>query len=260
MAYARITKVLIGLALLTRCLQNVSGLPAALFDDVSPRSLTAANEETGVFFDSCEAPTTPASSTPAVITDWNTSDMPSLSPSSVTSYAAVSTSSPVQYSNNYPSPTTEDAEGFSTAVTTVDSGSTTGPSATSPTALATVTAVSLSGASDSATCEGQGNVCVGDVTHWDGGVGACGNQVNTNTTFAVALPYEFMGLLSNNNPYCGRSVTLYNPVSNTTSHAVVQDKCNGCLDRALDCTDVLFNQITDNKGNGRMSGIEWYLN
>jgi hypothetical protein len=34
----------------------------------------------------------------------------------------------------------------------------------------------------------------------------------------------------------------------------------GCLDRAIDCTDILFNQITDNMGNGRMSGIEWWLN
>lgn len=216
MAYTRIRKVLIGLALLTGRLQNVSGLPAALFEDASPRSLTVTHEETGVVVYSCEAPTTTASSIPA---------------------------------------------GFSTAVTTVDSESTTGPSTTSPTTLATatVTATSLSGASANATCEGQVNACVGDVTHWDGGLGACGNLVNTNTTFAVALPFEFMGTLSNNNPYCGRSITLYNPVSATTSHAVVQDKCMGCVGRALDCTDVLFDDITDNKGNGRMSGIEWWF-
>jgi hypothetical protein len=42
--------------------------------------------------------------------------------------------------------------------------------------------------------------------------------------------------------------------------ATVKDKCMGCVDRAIDCTDILFNQITDGLGNGRMSGIEWWLN
>jgi hypothetical protein len=110
------------------------------------------------------------------------------------------------------------------------------------------------------TCEGEGNACVGDVTHWDGGLGACGTNVDTNNNLAIALPFQFMGRLSNTNPYCNRSATLYNPSSGTTVQAVVKDKCMGCVDRAIDCTNILFNQITDNMGNGRMSGIEWWLN
>jgi hypothetical protein len=114
--------------------------------------------------------------------------------------------------------------------------------------------------SPSGTCDGEGAACEGDVTHWDGGLGACGTNVDTNADMAVSLPYEFMGTLSNSNPLCGRSVTLYNPNSGTTVKATVRDKCMGCLDRAIDCTDVLFNAITDGTGNGRYPGIVWWLN
>lgn len=69
-----------------------------------------------------------------------------------------------------------------------------------------------------------------------------------------------MGSQSNGNPYCGRSVTLYNPTSGTTVQATVGDKCMGCVDRAIDCTNTLFSAITDGKGDGRESGIQWWLN
>jgi hypothetical protein len=127
-------------------------------------------------------------------------------------------------------------------------------------AVASSTTGSPPAGSTTGTCEGKDNTCVGDVTHWDGGLGACGTAVDTNADFAIALPYEFMGTLSNTNPYCGRSVTLYNPTSGTTVQATVRDKCMGCQDRAIDCTNILFSQITDNIGNGRMSGIQWWLN
>ena len=113
--------------------------------------------------------------------------------------------------------------------------------------------------STTGTCADEGNACVGDVTHWDGGLGACGWNVNTNSDMQIALPYAFMGTESNDNPYCGRAVTLYNPDSGTTVHATVGDKCMGCDDRSIDCTDIVFNDITDGEGNGRMSGIEWWF-
>lgn len=97
------------------------------------------------------------------------------------------------------------------------------------------------------------------MTHWDGGLGACGWDVDTKSEMQIALPFEFMGTLSNSNPYCGRSVTLFNPNSGTTVQATVGDKCMGCVDRAIDCTDILFDAITDGQGDGRMSGIEWWF-
>jgi hypothetical protein len=162
------------------------------------------------------------------------------------------------------SSSTPAAEFFSTSAATATSAAaapstSTWASASAPVASSGVVAQSIT-ASTSGTCEGEDNACVGDVTHWDGGLGACGNNVDTNNELAIALPYQFMGTASNNNPYCGRSVTLYNPTSGTTVQATVQDKCMGCYNRSIDCTDILFNQITDNMGNGRMSGIEWWLN
>jgi hypothetical protein len=115
-------------------------------------------------------------------------------------------------------------------------------------------------ASPSATCEGQGSACVGEVTHWDGGLGACGWTVNTGSDMQIALPFEFMGTLSNSNPYCGRSLTVFNPVSGTTVSATVGDKCMGCTGRAIDLTDALFNAVTDGKGDGRVAGIQWWFN
>ncbi|KAG9783404.1 hypothetical protein ABEF93_004420 [Exophiala dermatitidis] len=132
------------------------------------------------------------------------------------------------------------------ATTSASSGSSSGSGSTS--------------ASASNTCEGEGDACVGDVTHWDGGLGACGWNVDTASELQVALPVGFMGSQSNGNPYCGRSITLYNPTSGTTVQAKVGDKCMGCVGRAIDCTDALFTSITDGTGDGRVSGIQWWLN
>src|SRR5277367_4613745 len=46
-------------------------------------------------------------------------------------------------------------------------------------------------------------------------------NVDTNNDLAIALPFQFMGRLSNTNPYCNRSATLYNPSSGTTVQAVI---------------------------------------
>lgn len=131
-------------------------------------------------------------------------------------------------------------------------------SRTVPQAPSAVANAPMSASSDG-TCQGTGAACVGDVTHWDGGLGACGTNVDTTTDLAIALPFAFMGTESNDNPYCGQSVTLYSPSTGTTVQATVRDKCMGCVDRAIDCTDALFDAITDNMGNGRMSGIEWWF-
>jgi hypothetical protein len=115
-----------------------------------------------------------------------------------------------------------------------------------------------SGGSESATCEGSSSSCKGDVTHWDGGLGACGTVVDTKGDMAIALPHEFMGTLSNSNPYCGKTVTI-KTVSGSTVQATVKDKCMGCVGRSIDLTDKLFNAVTDGKGDGRVQGIEWWI-
>jgi len=150
--------------------------------------------------------------------------------------------------------------GSTTEVTTSLASFSTTTSTQSAASATPVPLVARVSGSPSGTCEGEGAACEGDVTHWDGGLGACGTTVDTNADMAVSLPYAFMGTLSNSNPLCGRSVTLYNPNSGTKVQATVRDKCMGCVDRAIDTTDALFNAITDGTGNGRYPGIVWWLN
>ncbi|PGH16405.1 hypothetical protein AJ79_01736 [Helicocarpus griseus UAMH5409] len=99
--------------------------------------------------------------------------------------------------------------------------------------------------------------CTGDFTFYDGGLGACGNQVDTYGEDAIALPFDLMGALSNKNPYCGQTVTIsYNGVTHT---AVVKDKCMGCYGGSIDMTRCLFEKFAS-EGQGRVSGVEWWFN
>lgn len=117
----------------------------------------------------------------------------------------------------------------------------------------------IASGSSTATCEGEGNACQGDITHWDGGLGACGWNVDTNSDMQIALPFAFMGTQSNGNPYCGKSLTIQNPNTGATVQATVGDKCMGCTGRSIDLTDALFNAV-DPSCNGRCSGFNWWFN
>lgn len=113
------------------------------------------------------------------------------------------------------------------------------------------------GSSSGGPCEGSDNVCTGDVTHYDGGLGACGWDVDTTTEMQIALPHALMGTQSNGNPYCGRSLTIKSPNGGTVK-ATVGDKCMGCEGASIDLTDALFAAVVPD-GDGRVSGIEWYF-
>jgi hypothetical protein len=121
-----------------------------------------------------------------------------------------------------------------------------------------VQAKTAGAASGSGPCEGSGNVCTGDVTHYDGGLGACGWDVNTNSDMSIALPYALMGTQSNGNPYCGRSLSIKASDGSIVT-ATVGDKCMGCTGESIDLTDVLFEAVVPN-GDGRVSGIQWWFN
>jgi hypothetical protein len=197
------------------------------------------------------------------MTTVETSTSTPTTPVPVTTSAAPlpSSSAPAaQFFTTSTTPAASSAAGLALAAPTSAAAAPTSAAAAASSVAAAAAPGSISTGSTTGTCEGSDNACVGDVTHWDGGLGACGTVVDTDTDLAIALPFAFMGTLSNTNPYCGMSVTLYNPTSGTTVQATVRDKCMGCVDRAIDCTDILFNQITDNLGNGRESGIEWWLN
>lgn len=108
-------------------------------------------------------------------------------------------------------------------------------------------------------CIGSDSNCVGDITHWDGGLGACGWNVDTNSQMQIALPVGLMGPLSNSNPYCGQSVTIKNPNTGATVQATVGDKCMGCTGYSIDLTNALFNAIGGGC-DGRCGGFQWWFN
>lgn len=108
-------------------------------------------------------------------------------------------------------------------------------------------------------CVGSASNCVGDITHWDGGLGACGWNVDSNSQMQIALPVGLMGPLSNSNPYCGQSVTVKNPNTGATVQATVGDKCMGCTGYSIDLTNALFNAIGGGC-DGRCGGFQWWFN
>lgn len=225
-------------------------------DIVTETVWTTLDVTTTIYDNAMPATITPAVMTPPAAQMTSTSAPTTLVPMTTPAAPPPSSTLAAEFFDTSTAPAVGATAVTSTAVAPSTSTWTSTSAAVAPSTAASGSIT----ASSSGTCEGEGNACVGDVTHWDGGLGACGTNVDTNSDLAIALPYQFMGTASNSNPYCGRSVTLYNPTSGTTVQATVRDKCMGCLDRAIDCTDILFNQITDNMGNGRMSGIEWWLN
>jgi len=99
----------------------------------------------------------------------------------------------------------------------------------------------------------------GDITHWDGGLGACGWNVDTSADMQIAMPVGMMGSQSNGNPFCGKSLTIKNPNTGATAQATVGDKCMGCTGASIDLTDALFAAIGGGC-DGRCSGFEWWFN
>lgn len=113
------------------------------------------------------------------------------------------------------------------------------------------------GASSGGPCEGSGNVCSGDVTYYEGGLGACGWNVNTGSDMSIALPHGLMGTQSNGNPYCGRKLSIKAADGSIVS-ATVGDKCMGCEGQSIDLTDALFKKVVPN-GDGRVKDVQWWF-
>lgn len=146
-------------------------------------------------------------------------------------------------------------------------------------ATASSTSAELWAPSTTGGCTGTADRCVGDITYFGGGTGACGwyvllakvpqkdkliaysRYIDTNTDFEIALPEAFMGAQSNDNPFCGKSVTIYNHATGNMISAAVADKCEGCTDRSIDLTETLFSQLTNGDiAAGRVPNVQWWFN
>ncbi|KAI1958671.1 hypothetical protein LOZ58_005078 [Ophidiomyces ophidiicola] len=101
---------------------------------------------------------------------------------------------------------------------------------------------------------GGGQTFSGDMTFYDGGLGACGTNIDTNGENAVAISAALMGPQSNNSPFCGKTITIkYN---GKTAKAVVKDKCPECAYGSIDMTRQLFYNFAP-EAAGRIKGVEW---
>ena len=103
-----------------------------------------------------------------------------------------------------------------------------------------------------------GSPCEGDITYYTAGLGACGIISDGNIQNVVALPYGLMGPESNDNPYCGKTITITCIATGKITIATVVDKCMGCDGFSIDLSEAAFLDL-DDLVVGRTSA-SWYFN
>lgn len=104
---------------------------------------------------------------------------------------------------------------------------------------------------------GSSPTYTGDITYYDTtGYGACGWINDGTVENVIALPFEFMGLLSNSNPYCGKMVTI--TLGSASVVAKVVDKCMGCTGMSIDLSHHAFDTL-HSEGVGRTTAT-WSFN
>jgi hypothetical protein len=65
----------------------------------------------------------------------------------------------------------------------------------------------------------------------------------------------------NNNPLCGKSVTINNAARGLMAYATVEDRCAACLDRHIDLTVPLWNAVAGvPETTGVVTLIQWWFN
>ena len=130
----------------------------------------------------------------------------------------------------------------------------TSPEATTSSALAPGAISSFTSSSE---CS-LDSPCKGDITYYTAGVGACGIISDGDIQNVVALPHGLMGPESNDNPYCGKTITITCIATGKTTTATVVDKCMGCDGFSIDLSNAAFLDL-DDLAVGRTSAT-WYFN
>ncbi len=100
----------------------------------------------------------------------------------------------------------------------------------------------------------------GDITHYSTGLGSCGiTNRDTDAIVALSVPMMNNGANPNTNPLCGKTISVFNPTTGTTTQATVVDTCQACAYADVDMSPTLFTTVAPT-GNGRVQGIEWGFN
>jgi len=102
------------------------------------------------------------------------------------------------------------------------------------------------------------NSHMGDLTFFKVGLGACGHNDagKDQSDYIVALSAQLMGERSNDNPYCGRTITV--SYGGKTVVATVRDKCMDCAYDNIDGTEKLFTEFFPLSA-GRQK-VQWWFN
>lgn len=103
-----------------------------------------------------------------------------------------------------------------------------------------------------------GDVNVGEMTHYDPGLGSCG-LTNTGDEAIVALAVDTMNNPANPNlnPLCGKFITI--EFEGQRHQAKVVDTCGACATGDIDLSLTLFQQVAPG-GDGRVAGVKWWFN
>ncbi|KAF5648198.1 rasp f 7 allergen [Fusarium tjaetaba] len=118
---------------------------------------------------------------------------------------------------------------------------------------------SSGGSSSGSSSSGGSDTKHGEFTYYDIGQGACGeNDTGKDDSInIVALSHLLMGELSNNNPMCGKTITI--KANGKTCQARVADKCMGCAINDIDVSRKVYEEIWGSLDSGRTE-VEWWFN
>lgn len=176
--------------------------------------------------------------------------------SSTSVYVAPTTSS----TSVYVAPTTSSTSVY-VAPTTRSTSVYVAPTTSTSSAAAATSAASSSGGSVTSGPGLSGTSYTGDFTWYADGLGACG--ITSGPSDHIVAISEIIydayaaeaGSNPNNNPMCGKTVTMTG-VDGESYTATVVDRCTGCAEGDLDLSEDYFNTVTSN-GNGRVSNMSW---
>ncbi|KAI9835563.1 MAG: hypothetical protein M1819_002014 [Sarea resinae] len=217
-----------------------------------PASSTPATSTTTQAQEQYQAPA--ASSASAYSAPATSSQNPAASPSTTAYSTPSSTYQPsTQAPSTTPTSTWVPSSTTPTSTTPTSTWSPTSSAYSTSSAAATTSASSGSG-SGSTPCP-PGSPCVGEITYFQAGTGACGNTVDGSSDSIIAMPFEMMGSESNGNPFCGKGVKI--SYGGKTIDAVVQDKCPSCDGNHIDLSEAAFTQLLP-EASGTATASWWF--
>ncbi|OTB12379.1 hypothetical protein K445DRAFT_321113 [Daldinia sp. EC12] len=229
-----------------------------IIDDDSTQTLPPSPKETSAdtpvqFFE------TPAYSASSVV-ETPTVETPKVEPSTPTTIISITTQPTYQAPS--PSPPTSTPEA-------VPSQQTTETPATSPTStyVAAPPASSSSSGGSSGGSTGSdgipyGKKFDGEITYYNAALGACGyeDEGKDDSENIVAIPKQFWdnistatsyGINQPAHPLCDKTITITASNGKTTK-AKIRDRCDGCVNLAIDVTPHTFLDLFDSLDGGRL--------